>query len=250
MSAKKIKEERRSAARIEAIRPIPRAPKRWPLLTLRVLTVLGLGITTYLTLLHYQAGANGAIDSPFCGAGTVINCNAVLGSAYARLFSLPVALWAAATYAAILLVSFLGQAGRLVLLCGWVFVFSLYMAGLSLMVIKSACLFCLSLYAINTGVLLSAGVLARAAAVLTGRQVVSSLAGYAVLLAGLGWWQAQAAATVVSATPLAAHAPVKIDAEFARYYTSRPLVTLTGAERHTKGPAQALLTISEFVDFR
>jgi protein-disulfide isomerase len=38
--------------------------------------------------------------------------------------------------------------------------------------------------------------------------------------------------------------------EFLRYYTTRPQVSLKGAERHTKGPVQATLTISEFADFR
>ena len=92
MSAKKIKAARRSATRIEAIRPVPVAPKGWPLLTIRVLATLGLSIGTYLTVLHYQAGTSGTIDSPFCGVGTLVNCSAVLGSAYARILSLPVAL--------------------------------------------------------------------------------------------------------------------------------------------------------------
>ena len=134
MSAKKIKAARRSATRIEAIRPVPVAPKGWPLLTIRVLATLGLSIGTYLTVLHYQAGTSGTIDSPFCGVGTLVNCSAVLGSAYARILSLPVALWAAAMYAAVLVVSLFAQTGLLILLCGWMFAFSVYMAGLSLLV--------------------------------------------------------------------------------------------------------------------
>jgi protein-disulfide isomerase len=215
-----------------------------------VLAALGLVIGTYLAILHYQAGADGTIDSPFCGVGTVINCNTVLGSTYARLFGLPVAVWAAVTYAAVLLISFVGHTGLLVLLCGWTFAFSLYMASLSLFVIKSACLFCLTLYAVNTGLFLSAVVLARSSALLTGGQTAYSTVGYAVLVAGLWWWQAQAVATVAPTTPVVAPTPATINTEFLRYYNSRPQVTLRGAERHTRGPTQALLTISEFVDFR
>jgi uncharacterized membrane protein len=250
MSAKKVKVERRGVTRIEALRPAAPAPKRWPLLLIRVLAILGLSIATYLSLLHYQAGVGGPIDSPLCAVGTAINCNAVLTSTYARLFNVPVAAWAAVTYAVVLGVSFLAQTGLLVLLCGWTFAFSVYMAGLSLLVIKSACLFCLSLYAINTGLLLSAVALARTSALMAGRQIAYCLAGYAVLVVSLGWWQAQVAATVALATPAPAGAPTRTDTDYIRFYNSRLLVTLRGAERHTKGPVQAALTISEFVDFR
>jgi uncharacterized membrane protein len=250
MSAKRVKVERRGVTRIEAIRPAAPAPNHWPLLLTRVFAALGLSIATYLSVLHYQAGAGGPINSPLCAVGTAINCNAVLTSAYARLFDVPVAVWAAVTYAVVLGVSFLGQPRLLLLLCGWTFAFSVYMAGLSFLLIQSVCLFCLSLYAINTGLLLSAVALARTTALLSGRQIAYSLAGYAVLVAGLGWWQTQAATAVSLPPPAAADAPARTDAEYVRFYNSRPLVTLEGAERHTKGPAQATLTVSEFVDFR
>jgi len=250
MSAKRARVERRGVTRVEVLRPVAPAPKRWPLLTIRVLAALGLSIATYLSVLHYQAGADGPIDSPLCAVGSAINCNAVLTSVYARLFYIPVAVWAAVTYALVLGVSFLGQTGLLVLLCGWTFAFSLYMAGLSFLVIKSVCLFCLSLYTVNTGLLLSAVALAHASTLFTGRQLACSLAGYVVLVAGFGWWQTQGALTTIPPPPVAAGAPTRTDPDYVRFYYSRPVVTLRGAERHTKGLAQADLTISEFVDFR
>jgi uncharacterized membrane protein len=218
---------------------------------MRGLAILGLLVSGYLTILHLRAGASGVIESPFCGAGATINCTSVLGSAYARLFHIPIAGWAAGTYALILLASFLGQSALLVLLCGWTFAFSLYMASLSLFVVKAACVFCMTLYAINIGLLISAVVLARAARLFSGQQTLLTALGYAVLIAGLGWWQSQSAQTVIAETaPIMAPAPAAVDTEFLRYYNSRPLVTLTGQERYTEGPPQALLTISEFVDFR
>jgi len=83
-----------------------------------------------------------------------------------------------------------------------------------------------------------------------GRQIAYGVAGYIVLVSGLGWWQAQAAATAAPSTPIVAGAPNQVDTNYERYYNSRPLVSLTGAERHTKGPLQAQVTVSEFVDFR
>jgi len=250
MSAKKVRVERRGVTRIEAIRPAAPAPKRWPLWVIRVLAAVGFGIATYLSVLHYRAGAGGPIDSPLCTVGSAINCNAVLTSSYARLFDVPVAVWAAATYAVVLGVSFLGQTGLLVLLCGWTFAFSVYMAGLSFLVIKSVCLFCLSLYAVNIGLLLSAIALAHTSSLLTGRQIAYSLVGYAVLVAGFGWWQAQGTLSTAAVPPVTPSAPSRTDTEYVRFYNSRPLVTLQGAERHTKGLARAVLTVSEFVDFR
>jgi len=99
-------------------------------------------------------------------------------------------------------------------------------------------------------ILLGAVVLTRTAGLMSGRQIAYSLAGYAVLVAGLGWWQTQMATVVTPTTPVAADAPARTDAEYVRFYNSRPLITLQGAERHTKGSAQAALTVSEFVDFR
>lgn len=250
MSGKQAKAERRGATRIEAVRPKGKQ-SRWPLRMIRILSAVGLLVGAYLTMLHVQAGASGQIESPFCGTGTTINCTSVLGSAYARLFGLPVAGWAAATYALTLLISFTSLSAFLVLLCGWAFAFSLYMASLSLFVIQAACLFCMTLYAVNIGLLIGAVALARSSTFFTGQQAVFSALGYAALIAGFAWFQSQSSVKVVAATaPIVAPAPTAIDEEFLRYYNSRPLVTLTGQERHTKGPAQAPLTVSEFVDFR
>jgi hypothetical protein len=107
----------------------------------------------------------------------------------------------------------------------------------------------MTLYAISTGLLIGAVALARSTAALTTRQAFSSVAVYAVLIVGFGWWQAQAAGTAAPPSPNL-RASVPLDMEYVRFYNSRPQVTLRGAERHTRGPAQAALTISEFVDFR
>src|SRR5690349_19618318 len=143
-----IKTERRVTSSTLPSRPTV-VPKTWPLVAVRILAFIGLCIATYLSVLHYQAGEHGTISSPLCTISSALNCNAVLGSVYARLFGIPIATWAALTYAAIIGVSFLGSASVLVFLCSWSFVFSLYMAGLSFFTIKAACLFCMSLYVTN-----------------------------------------------------------------------------------------------------
>ena len=250
MVSKQGRADRRGATRIEAARPRGVQPQ-WPRTTIRILAALGLLVGVYLTVLHLQAGTDGQIEAPFCGTGATINCTSVLGSGYARLFGVPVAGWAAATYALTLVISVTGPLTLLIVLCGWAFAFSLYMASLSLFVIQAACLFCITLYLINTGLLIGAVALARSSRLFTGQQAVVSTLGYAVLIAGFAWLQSRSDIEVAAApAPLVAPPPSAVDVEFLRYYNSRPLVTLTGQERHTKGPTQALLTISEFVDFR
>src|SRR5688572_4877202 len=87
------------------------------LLPLRILAGLGLAVSVYLSILHYQAGSSGVIDSPLCTISSTLNCNAVLGSTYARLFKIPIAMWASLTYAVILGASFMSNLRLLTLLC-------------------------------------------------------------------------------------------------------------------------------------
>ena len=99
------KTERRVTPRTLPPQP-PAVVSTWSLLTIRTLALVGLCVAGYLAMLHYQAGARGTFASPLCTISSTINCNAVLGSVYARLFGVPIAAWAALTYVAILGASF------------------------------------------------------------------------------------------------------------------------------------------------
>jgi uncharacterized membrane protein len=213
------------------------------LFPLRILAALGLAVSVYLSILHYQAGSSGVIDSPLCTISATLNCNAVLGSTYARLFKIPIATWAALTYAVLLGVSFMGNMRVLTLLCYWVFAFTIYMAAISFLSIQSACLFCMTLYAINTGLFVCAIMVARTSAGFQVQHLVYPLAACAVLVGAVAWWQTRAPA--IASLSSGPNAP-----EWMKKYTSLKAVTLQSAERHTKGQADAPVTISEFVDFR
>jgi uncharacterized membrane protein len=52
------------------------------------LTVIGLAIAAYLTLLHYVSSVPLA-----CGSGSVINCETVLSSPASMVLGVPVAVW-------------------------------------------------------------------------------------------------------------------------------------------------------------
>ena len=254
MSAKKIKAARRATAERQTGRTSDsgagqRGPDR-ALWTVRGLAGIGLGLAGYLTLLHYQAGATGEIESALCGAGATVNCNLVLSSAYATLFGWPVALYATATYAAVLAGTFLATLWPVLLLCGWAFVFSVYMAGLSFFGIGAVCPLCTALYAVNFGLAVSAGLLGRATGSLSGAGLGFAALGFGVVLTGIGLTQARDAAFVTPPQDFLPPAAADMDAGFVRYYYEQPAVVLRGEERHVKGPADAVLTLHEFVDFR
>lgn len=216
------------------------------MLAIRILALVGLCIGGYLTSLHAQAGTSGTFNSPLCSISSTINCNAVLGSTYARLFGVPVATWAALTYAAILGASFLSSITTVVLLCSWSFVFSFYMAWLSLVTLKAGCLFCMSLYAVNIGLFLCAIALIKQSRGFGFQQLRYGLAACVVMVFAFGWAQAKLAALPGSG-PGGGGTP---DRKFAETYEKLRQVTINLAERNTKGPTQAPVTISEFVDFR
>jgi uncharacterized membrane protein len=239
MADKKTKSDHHVTAGQVSSRPGTAASPSGLLLPLRILAVLGLAVSVYLSILHYQAGSSGVIDSPLCNISSTLNCNAVLGSTYARLFKIPIAMWAALTYAVILGVSFMSNLWLLTLLCYWTFAFTIYMAGVSFLSIQSACLFCMTLYAINIGLFICALMIARTSAGSQAPQLAYTLAACAVLVGGLAWWQTRAPAIAASG-----------QSEWFKNYLKQRIVTLQVTERYTKGQTNAPVTISEFVDFR
>ena len=250
MSAKKAKAARRKAATHDPAVPTARHAPSWPPLAIRVLGALGLILGVYLSVLHYQAGTSGSIESAFCGSGTTVNCSLVLSSAYATLFGVPVAVLAAGSYAILLAGTFLVAPGLTSLLCGWMFVFSLYMAAISFFTIGAVCPLCTGLYLVNLGLLVSAVVQGRANQTLTRPRLAYAALGFSVLLLGIGLTQTEDAAHVTPLQEYLAPPPAELDMSFVRYYYDQPAVVLRGSERHVEGPADAALTIHEFVDFR
>lgn len=254
MSAKKAKAARRKAAThdpaVQTARHAQRHAPSWPLLAIRILGALGLVIGVYLSVLHYQAGASGSIESAFCGSGTTVNCSLVLSSAYATLLGIPVAVLAAGSYATLLASTFLAAPGLTVLLCGWMFVFSLYMAAVSFFTIGAVCPLCTGLYLVNLGLFVSALVQGRTDHTITPPRLAYAALGFSIVLLAIGLTQTEDAAHVTPLQEYLAPPPAEMDMSFVRYYYDQPAVVLRGSERHVEGPADAALTIHEFVDFR
>ncbi len=249
MSGKKNKVERRKSASVavgQAASPLAAGP----LMLTRILALLGLGIGVYLSVMHYQAEAEALVTAHFCQAGSVIDCTSVLNSAYATLFGMPVALWAAGAYLITLVLAFRPRVAALLFVCSWLCVFGLYMAAVSLFQLQAVCLFCTALYLVNIGLFVSAIRLAHSWPDFEPGQFAFGLLGCVVLAVGIGWWQNLQAQ--VRLTPLDFRAPSveRMDRSFIRFYHEQREVAVQNQERYVKGEPDAPLRITEFVDFR
>jgi uncharacterized membrane protein len=110
------------------------------------LALVGLAVAGYLTAL--KLGGNQAF---LCRDGS--GCDIVQASRYSRLAGLPTALWGAAVYAAIFVLSAIPQTVRrwqaAFMLTSAAVAFSIYLTYLSIFVIGATCTYCLASGAIS-----------------------------------------------------------------------------------------------------
>lgn len=131
------------------------------------LAVIGFAVSVDIALVHRALTAG---FTSWCDVNESVSCSTVLGSEWARLAGVPVAWWAALTYAlsgglaGAVLASARATPRRraatlLFALAAWSLLFSVYMAVIALVVIRAVCVLCVSLYVVNTGLCAAAGVL-------------------------------------------------------------------------------------------
>ncbi|HEY3305805.1 MAG TPA: vitamin K epoxide reductase family protein [Candidatus Binatia bacterium] len=132
----------------EAARPIP--PRTSPNWLLLGLSLLGMGLTGYLTFSAWQGQA-----VAFCAAGSA--CDVALGSQWSKLFGLPTSLWGFFAYASLAGIAFVKRADLHWKLAWMVSLFgvfySVYLTGVSLIELKSACPYCLSSLVLMSAIL-------------------------------------------------------------------------------------------------
>lgn len=135
-----------------------RPTNKWPLVVVLVLSLAGIGITVQLTNIHYFTHTDPAYHS-VCAIDEQINCETVAESPYSVFLGLPVSVWGLAVYALTAMLSSWGLVRRR-LHPGWprgalfaAFVLGLgasaVLAYVSFVRIRSLCIFCVSLYALN-----------------------------------------------------------------------------------------------------
>lgn len=123
-----------------------------------LLSLVGLGISLYLTVHHFKILAHGFQGPSFCSFGDKFDCDVVNMSSYAKLGPFPVAglglvyflyLSLAAIYARIA-----SDSAKSALALPWFasipsLLFSIYLGSVSSFVLGTWCILCISLYAIN-----------------------------------------------------------------------------------------------------
>ena len=220
------------------------------LIGLRILATAGLLVSAYLATLHFRDGLTAVVDSPFCGAGSTINCSFVLSSTYANLFGVPVALLGALSYVLLIGATLYSSTAVVLLTTGWMLVFSLYMAAVSFFQIEAICPMCTSLYVVNVGLFTISVSPRNVRASMPLPRIFYSLLAYVVVIIGIAFNQSNDAAFATAPKDYRAPATQNLDTGFVSYYRQPPAVILQTAGRHSEGPLDALVTIHEFVDFR
>lgn len=132
--------------------------------TPRILTLLlalvGLGVSLYLTWTHHRIFSDPTYES-FCSINETFDCDRVNSSAYSELWGIPVALFGVGFYVAVAALSLMamneGRARRVMAvvwgLSAMAVFLSVVLATLSATAIGAWCIMCISLYAVNAGLL-------------------------------------------------------------------------------------------------
>jgi protein-disulfide isomerase/uncharacterized membrane protein len=227
---------------------------------------IGIAVAVTIAWIHAQLDSSGGTYTSFCNVNSSINCDAVLSSPFAKLFGVPVAWFAIASYAGIAgafaLAARSPESGRTwIRLAGLGVIggaaFSSWMAYVSFSILQTACLMCMALYAVVLALLVLIYVTAprfdrafpEQAPLFprTALPVAFALSLAAVALVVRADWPAGPAAlgTDVSLADLEARDP-----EFYTWYTALPVsrVPMSG-EHFAAGNPDASVVIVEFSDF-
>ena len=228
-----------------------------------ILSILGAIVAAGILLIHHRMAASQGAYTSFCDVSARVSCDVVLGSAYATLLGLPVALWGTLAFLGTGVLAWalgrstgqvrLNMAALLAGVAGIMLAIALYFLSISAFVIKVACPLCLSLDAVTTALFATALAIVRmlrphAPAGWPSRGLVAGF-GASALAAVLGLSGLQLAGSG-SVGPLTVAAVRERDPRFYAFYVSQSLVAAAPAEGgQVIGPATAPITVVEFTDF-
>jgi uncharacterized membrane protein/protein-disulfide isomerase len=129
--------------------------RRW-LIALVALSVVGLGVAAYLSVLHWQV-YNQPGHVSFCAISEGMNCDTVALSSYSVVFGVPVSTWGILFYLLLITLGAWGLAagrkpfpwGLVTLLCAGALGTAIFLFMVTHFVIRAVCIMCVSLYVIS-----------------------------------------------------------------------------------------------------
>ena len=228
-----------------------------------ILSGLGAALGAVILFIHQRMAASQGAYTSFCDVSAKVSCDVVLGSVYANVLGLPVALWGVLACLAAGVLAWtiarstgtarLNAAAALVALAAVMLAISLWFLSLSASVIRVACPLCLSLDAIVlllfvASVAILRGLRSSAPAGWPSWGYVGAVAAAALAsVAGLAGLQVGARA---SGGPLTIAEVRERDPRFYAFYVSQEVVDSVPTDGgQSIGRPDAPVTIVEFTDF-
>lgn len=122
-----------------------------------LLSLVGIGVSIYLTYIHYMVTGGDGSFSSFCNVNASVNCDAVAASEWSILFGIPVALWGMLFYIVFAELSFLKIIARnflnITIYLFWMSVlsllYSIFLFYISKFVLETWCILCAVLWITN-----------------------------------------------------------------------------------------------------
>ena len=228
-----------------------------------LLSLIGLGVSGYLTYLHLGLLRGELLGGPACSGTGLFNCHAVTAGAWGHFLGMPLTLWGAIGYLAVFALAVLAEASpefapeamTLILLLSCAFV--IVDAGLLFLmvrVIRLYCLFCLVTYAVNLLLLVCAWRalapprlvrLGPALACLSPGNRPIAPAFWGMMLIGV----AGVAALHVTSTFLVQGPSGSLKKQLREFVQRQPRMSPDLADQPALGPDAAPLVLVEFSDF-
>lgn len=221
-----------------------------------VLAAIGLGLATYLSVRHFAAASGGR---SVCSVSVTLNCDVVNTSEYAELLGIPISALGAGLYLLILILSGWSLAARpslvpsllshLTVAAAGSVAYSVFLAGVSHFVLRHWCLFCIGLYAVNLGLLVTAAV---GAGIPIAEQLAILRRDWATIRSRR-WVFASLAVVVLLVAAAAATAAVRREHRRDEFVSTWKALEAAPVVVHgdepTLGPADAPVTIVDYFDF-